>query len=243
MFDALPQPPHLLFLSQTKQPFSLSLSLSVFEFVVEEMETATAWLERSFQNCSLNHSPNSPFPESSSSSSSHLIINNNNNNKPAPVSSEASSSDDNSRLIELHSHVALPYHWEQCLDLQSGEVYYINWSTGMKAKQDPRTLTTGYSGDYYSEEEDGDDEEGNPYDEDDSEESTTESSSCSSFRSGKSKVRQQQQRRQEQHQVREEAVLVVAGCKRCLMYYMLPKQLHHCPKCCGQLLHFAAPTH
>ncbi|KAK9047898.1 hypothetical protein SSX86_033139 [Deinandra increscens subsp. villosa] len=33
-------------------------------------------------------------------------------------------------------------------------------------------------------------------------------------------------------------VLVVAGCKGCFMYFMVPKQVGDCPKCCGQLLHF-----
>lgn len=34
------------------------------------------------------------------------------------------------------------------------------------------------------------------------------------------------------------AVLVVAGCKGCFMYYMVPKQNEICPKCSGQLIHF-----
>lgn len=37
---------------------------------------------------------------------------------------------------------------------------------------------------------------------------------------------------------RRQQVLVVAGCKGCFMYFMVPKQVEDCPKCFGQLLHF-----
>ncbi|KAK8706498.1 hypothetical protein V6N13_050060 [Hibiscus sabdariffa] len=33
-------------------------------------------------------------------------------------------------------------------------------------------------------------------------------------------------------------VLVVAGCKSCYMYYMVPKKAEGCPKCNGHLLRF-----
>lgn len=39
----------------------------------------------------------------------------------------------------------------------------------------------------------------------------------------------------------EEDVLVVAGCKACFMYFMVPKLLKDCPKCATQLLHFDEP--
>ncbi|XP_062223235.1 protein CURLY FLAG LEAF 1-like [Phragmites australis] len=41
--------------------------------------------------------------------------------------------------VELNSDVALPYHWEQCLDLRTGQVYYINWEDGTRTTVDPRT--------------------------------------------------------------------------------------------------------
>lgn len=85
----------------------------------------------------------------------------------------------------------------------------------MKAKEVPRT-TAEYSGDYYSEDD-------SSYD---SEESSSESSPSSS---------------KEHYRVdkdRKDHVLVVAGCKSCLMYFMVPKHVEDCPKCCGQLLHF-----
>lgn len=189
------------------------------------MATITASLERSLQNCSLNNhrqggTSNStgaaPADGFSDCSENHAFNNNNN------------SSDD--ATLELNSEISLPYHWEQCLDLKTGEIYYINWRTGMKVKEDPRTNggEEVYVADnlYYSEEDD------NSYD---SEGSYSEESSFSSTRepqittittgSGKSAAG-------------PGPVLVVGGCKTCLMYFMVPKEVDDCPKCCGQLLHF-----
>ncbi|KAL2903751.1 WW domain-containing protein A [Bienertia sinuspersici] len=219
------------------------------------MATITASLERSLQNCSLNQTTRSrrgggggggggglgrSTPSDLPESFNHPQ-NRSRPNDDAVTHSNASSSDDNSTFVELNSHVSLPYHWEQCLDLKTGELYYINWSNGMKAKEDPRTTATGYNGDYYSEDddeedddddvEDDDDDESNCYD---SEGSSTESSPCSSNRKESFRSMKKQQ------QLSEESVLVVAGCKSCLMYYMVPKHVEDCPKCSGQLLHFAA---
>lgn len=234
------------------------------------MATITASLERSLQNCSLNQTTRSRRGSSggrggvgrSSSSDSpeiinqHLRHNNNNSNKNenqrrsrrvndesvAHCSNAASSSDENSTFVELNSHVSLPYHWEQCLDLKTGELYYINWSNGMKAKEDPRTTATGYNGDYYTEEEEDDDEDDDEEEEEsncyDSESSSTESSPCSSNR--KESFRSLKKQPQQPQQLSQDSVLVVAGCKSCLMYYMVPKHVEDCPKCSGQLLHFAA---
>jgi hypothetical protein len=72
------------------------------------MAAITASLERSLQNCSLNHhrhhrSSGGREERSSSSdetdSQNHLLQN-----------SDTS--------LELKSHLSLPYHWEQCLDLK-----------------------------------------------------------------------------------------------------------------------------
>ncbi|XP_015902273.1 protein CURLY FLAG LEAF 1 [Ziziphus jujuba] len=185
------------------------------------MATITASLERSLQNCSLNqHSSSNSSGEASSGLGIGIGM-------AARSSSSASSSPDDNRpendhlpntdtTLELNSHISLPYHWEQCLDLKTGEIYYINWRNGMKAKEDPRT-TAEYSGGYYSEED-------SSYD---SEESSSESSpppsSCS---------------RGHYPRVEKDHVLVVAGCKSCLMYFMVPKHVEDCPKCNGQLLHF-----
>ncbi|KAL8519977.1 hypothetical protein ACS0TY_010781 [Phlomoides rotata] len=172
-----------------------------------DMSTLTASLERSLRNCSLNSTNGGGRAARGSDS------------RPA------------TRTIELNSQAPLPYHWEQCLDLKSGEIYYINWRTGMRASEDPRT-TAQYSGEYYSDDD---------------------SSSCESDgTSSPSSSRQTSYYYQEKNEIENNTtininfnsnsnnnnVLVVAGCKSCLMYYMVPKQLEICPKCCGQLLHF-----
>ncbi|GKD65691.1 hypothetical protein Tco_1307799 [Tanacetum coccineum] len=96
------------------------------------------------------------------------------------------------------------------------EVYYINWTSGMKAKEDPSSssssssTTTNYSDDESSYEESG-------------------GLSSSESSSAVSSSRKENEREQ---------VLVVAGCKRCLMYFMVAKQVEECPKCNAQLLHF-----
>ncbi|KAM0020145.1 putative WW domain superfamily protein [Helianthus debilis subsp. tardiflorus] len=159
----------------------------------------TASLERSLQSFSLNY-------HTTTTTDSHC-----------PRSSDAT--------LDLNSNMTLPYHWEQCLDLKTGEMYYINWRTGMKSKEDPWTVDDDYSGYYYS-----DDESSNG----DSESSSVESSPGAS-----SSEKQKQNDEEDEGESRVGGhVLVVAGCKGCFMYFMVPKQVEDCPKCCGQLLHF-----
>ncbi|XWS63487.1 hypothetical protein CRYUN_Cryun06bG0102100 [Craigia yunnanensis] len=107
------------------------------------------------------------------------------------------------------------------------EIYYINWRNGMKAREDPRTAAE-YSGDFYSE----DDDDDSSYD---SEESSSESSPSSRERGHYNKNNNNNHHRVEKD---KDNVLVVAGCKSCLMYFMVPKKVEDCPKCNGQLLHF-----
>lgn len=74
------------------------------------MSTITESLERSLQNCSLNnHQRRSGVNGGQGigrSSSSDDHINNNNNLQNGDAA------------LVLNSHVSLPYHWEQCLDLK-----------------------------------------------------------------------------------------------------------------------------
>ncbi|GLT48049.1 hypothetical protein SLA2020_216960 [Shorea laevis] len=182
------------------------------------MATITASLERSLQKCSLNRQRSRGgengirrSPSSSSSSSDD-------NNLPNGVSETT---------LELNSHLSLPCYWEQCLDLKTGEIYYINWRNGMRAKEDPRT-TEEYSGDFYSEDED--DETSYV-----SEESSSESSPS------RDRDRHYSDGRWVEKEKEKENVLVVAGCKSCFMYFMVPKRVEDCPKCTGQLLHFDRP--
>ncbi|KAJ8773673.1 hypothetical protein K2173_005919 [Erythroxylum novogranatense] len=172
------------------------------------MATITASLERSLQNCSLNNHPSSGVLGGSvteRSSSSHDV--------DASLPAEHIRAPNSDTTVELNSHLSLPYHWEQCLDLKTGEIYYINWRNGMKAKEDPR-ITQEDNGDFYSQ--------------DDSSYDSEESSSRSSASSTREPYRLD----------KKDHVLIVAGCKSCLMYFMVPKQVEDCPKCNGQLLHF-----
>lgn len=86
----------------------------------------------------------------------------------------------------------------------------------MKAKEDPRTTEDQYNRDNYSEEEDED----------------------SSYYSEESSTSPESSREEQNKGVENDNVLVVGGCKSCLMYFMVPKHVHDCPKCNGQLLHF-----
>lgn len=88
----------------------------------------------------------------------------------------------------------------------------------MKAREDPR-VTQEYNGDFF-------------YSEDDSSYNSEESSSESSPSSREHYNANNRVDQKEAH------VLVVAGCKSCFMYFMVPKQVEDCPKCTGQLLHF-----
>ncbi|XP_068653372.1 protein CURLY FLAG LEAF 1-like isoform X2 [Aristolochia californica] len=166
------------------------------------MDTITASLERSMQNCSLGGSRGGRDDDGDGRREAFLV-----ENRPSAEST-----------LELNSHVSLPYQWEQCLDLkvsslQTGEIYYINWTTGTKAKDDPRK-TASFEGGYFTEEDSSDE---------------SEDSSFVSSPSSREDYRY------------EDQVLVVAGCKSCLMYFMLPKRVEACPKCNGLLLHFDRP--
>ncbi|XP_076894646.1 protein CURLY FLAG LEAF 1-like [Bidens hawaiensis] len=172
----------------------------------------TASLQRSLQTFSLNHHTTTTTTTTAGEDS--------------PTTHSVNSSD---ATLELNSTTTpLPYHWEQCLDLKTGEMYYINWRTGMKTKEDPRTVDDNYNGYFYS---DYDDEDESSYDD-------SESSSVESSPAGSSSEKQKENDDEGDSRVGGGQVLVVAGCKGCFMYFMVPKQVEDCPKCCGQLLHF-----
>lgn len=102
----------------------------------------------------------------------------------------------------------------------------------MKASVDPRTAAE-YSGDYYSEEEEEEENDDSLYD---SEELSSESSPSSSRERGHYNNNSSSSNHQGVEKEKDN-VLVVAGCKSCLMYFMVPKQVEDCPKCNEQLLH------
>ncbi|CAN0929167.1 Protein CURLY FLAG LEAF 1 [Linum grandiflorum] len=207
------------------------------------MAAITASLERSFQNCSLNDHHLSASDRSSSSEFPDQTHNNHHLIHSSSSSSYHSSSSNSDSTVELNSHVSLPYQWEQCLDLKTGEIYYQNWRNGMRANQDPRLAVQDYLMDrndyyynYYS------DDDSSSYD---SEGSSSESSPCSSRdhynnnNNSNSSISSMIKIGGDGEGVNNEDVLVVAGCKRCLMYLMLPKKVENCPQCrSSHLIHF-----
>lgn len=81
------------------------------------MSTITESLERSLRNCSLNnHQRRSGVNGGrgigrSSSSDDHI-----NNNDDLQ---------NGDSTLELNSHMSLPYHWEQCLDLKVSPFFFF----------------------------------------------------------------------------------------------------------------------
>ncbi|PWA89603.1 hypothetical protein CTI12_AA109810 [Artemisia annua] len=139
------------------------------------------------------------------------------NNMAASSLQECSGSSEITFNSNIGTSTLLP--WEQTLDLKTGEVYYINWTSGMKAKEDPSSSSSSSSRTTNC-----------SYSEDD-ESSYEESGGLSSSESSSAVSSSRKENQSEQ-------VLVVAGCKRCLMYFMVAKQVEECPKCNAQLLHF-----
>ncbi|KAG6478085.1 hypothetical protein ZIOFF_061517 [Zingiber officinale] len=142
--------------------------------------------------------------------------------------------------VELNSEIALPVQWEQCLDLRTGEIYYINWENGDRTTEDPRSTSGGYSSsNYYDDGDDGASDEysssrggggsgGDDKDASDEEDTADSSSLSSASPSPSSSV---------EDPIGEDHTLVAAGCKACFMYFMVPKRVDSCPKCAGGLLH------
>ncbi|CAA6660011.1 unnamed protein product [Spirodela intermedia] len=137
--------------------------------------------------------------------------------------------------LELNSEVALPYHWEQCLDLKTGKIYYINWSTGeihggsAEVRRIPRQ-----DGDDADDENDGveDDDDGGDSSEDSATTDSDDNGNCSSaFSRGAGGWRG--------GVAAGGSVLVAAGCRVCMMYVMIPKREEECPRCGGHVLHFS----
>ncbi|WOL12869.1 hypothetical protein Cni_G21637 [Canna indica] len=161
--------------------------------------------------------------------------------------SEVSDESTGEVTVELNSDTALPYCWEQRLDIRTGEVYYINWETGKRTTKDPRNASAtstaiAAAATYSSSYQFGKDISSSDVDScsgvggsDDYESSTdTGNSSCLSSLSAASSP----------PEIAPEPdgggggqILVAAGCRSCFMYFMVAKSVDACPKCSGGLLH------
>ncbi|KAF8390714.1 hypothetical protein HHK36_025241 [Tetracentron sinense] len=162
------------------------------------MARITASLERSLQNVSLNHNGGVAGGEAG--------------RLAAPLA--PGNLRNTGIIIDLNSHNPLPPQWQQFLDLETGEIYYINRRNGTKTREDPRKAAR--FGGYSNSEED----------------SSYDSEGSSSGSSPDSVI---------DYRDEEDNVLVVAGCKTCLMYFMVMKRVEECPKCSGNLLRFDRP--
>lgn len=80
------------------------------------MATITASLERSLQNCSLNHQTRSGSGAGFGIGSSDETP----DNHHLPTSDTA---------LELNSDMSLPYQWEQCLDLKVRFLFPLSCNT------------------------------------------------------------------------------------------------------------------
>jgi len=84
------------------------------------MEAITASLERSLQNCSLNNDNHQSRREDESAADAAVApglgISSTSDHVPDQDNNHRISNSDTT--LELNSHISLPYHWEQCLDLK-----------------------------------------------------------------------------------------------------------------------------
>ncbi|GAA0140059.1 hypothetical protein LIER_35181 [Lithospermum erythrorhizon] len=195
------------------------------------MSSITSSLEISLQDFSLNHKNSSGGGGSSMGTGGGRGGGDGLEENKHDISNNTSET-----TYDLNSHISLPSHWEQCLDLKTGELFYINWRTGMKANEDPRTEAAIWNDDFdeYSE-----DDDSSSYD---SEDSSAEQSPPSFSRNQcLNKINCNNYNSNDNQSNEGGNVLVVGGCKSCMMYFMVPKQVEDCPKCSGQLLHFDKP--
>ncbi|KAE8669613.1 Detected protein of unknown function [Hibiscus syriacus] len=180
------------------------------------MGTITASLERSLRNCTLNHENGAEAEEEKEDGY----------NIKVPDGAVF-----NTGFEELNSHVSLPYYWEQQgLDVKTAEFYYKKRRDGAEPTEDPMTEAAAENGRDLSssEEDDGD----IWYD---SEDYLSYSSELSPSRDYNDNNNDQPRGVLEKE---NDNVLVVAGCRSCYMYFMVPKKVEDCPKCNGHLLRF-----
>ncbi|KAG9136823.1 hypothetical protein Leryth_004563 [Lithospermum erythrorhizon] len=171
------------------------------------MSSITSSLERSLQDFSLNHKNSSGGGGSSIGTGGGDGLEENKHD----ISNNTSET-----TYDLNSHISLPSHWEQCLDLKTGELYYINWRTGMKANEDPRTEAAIWNDDYFDEY--SEDDDSSSYDSEDS--SAEESPPSFSRNQCLNKINCNNYNSHDNQSNEGGNVLVVGGCKSCMMYFM-----------------------
>ncbi|XP_072963701.1 protein CURLY FLAG LEAF 1-like [Typha angustifolia] len=160
---------------------------------------------------------------------------------PSPPPQLVEASDDSGGVqLELNSNVALPYHWEQCLDIRTGKIYYINWEDGTTTTTDPRISTSTIITTTISSSSDDEDSTSDHVGKvgDRSGSTTGYSSNLSALSSDESSTAESVVGGGSDGGFASDSaqVLVAAGCKACFMYFMVPKRVECCSRCGGELL-------
>ncbi|RWW68067.1 hypothetical protein BHE74_00024424 [Ensete ventricosum] len=138
---------------------------------------------------------------------------------------EASDESAGEVTVELNSETVLPCHWEQCLDMRSGQVYYINRETGTRTTKDPRTAAaaaSSYSSSYQSKQDSSSDDSCSEIGGSDDDSVDTANSCLTTLSSASSE--------DTAAAAGGSQSLVSAGCRSCFMYFMVPKSVDACPK-------------
>ncbi|RRT45964.1 hypothetical protein B296_00038569 [Ensete ventricosum] len=153
--------------------------------------------------------------------------------------------------VELNSGTALPYNWEQYLDMRVRSlpppsstplpVYPIIWplmliKMSIPTTEDPRSSTIASS---YSDEDEASDDEGSGSSYDASGDTTGSSYDAGGDTPGSSSLSSASSTETSASvdHVGGGHVLVAAGCRACFTYFMVPKRAHVCPSCGGRLFH------
>ncbi|XP_072964715.1 protein CURLY FLAG LEAF 1-like [Typha angustifolia] len=112
-------------------------------------------------------------------------------------------------LIDLNSEAPLPDDWEQCLDIKTGEIYYVNMISGEKTNKyfEMPNITEPNSDD--------------------------ESDDGNSSGSGSQSLNSVVINPSPKVEPTEIEYLVLIGCTACLKYMMVAKSVKKCPKCGG----------
>ncbi|XP_020592319.1 uncharacterized protein LOC110032883 [Phalaenopsis equestris] len=152
--------------------------------------------------------------------------------------------------VELNSDTAFSNNWKQCLDMRTGKLFYVNWESGERRTETPSIAASGLQEGYYSSEDcnsddarDIEDEEDNDGDVEDCASFFAGGTDFEDFSSANSRNSDSSSFQPADSDAGGEnggaggLILVVAGCKSCFMYFMVPKRAEECPKCGGCLIH------
>jgi len=123
--------------------------------------------------------------------------------------------------VELQMKSPLPIEWEQCLDLQSGRIYYVNRSTQLKTCQDPRVGGHG-SVNQLTKDLRLDLELNLPL--------KTQENDGKSFEVSRSDINNTAYL-EEENNLNETAEMVATVCAQCHMFIMFSKVSRQCPNC------------